>query len=168
MFRASIVEVADRCCGRKVVGACRGGNARTRWWTPAVRDAVRLKKESYRALLACGTPEAAERYRQAKRSATTAVAEAKTRAWEEFGEAMENDFRMAPKRFWTTFRRLRKGKQCTVNAVYSGDGCPLDASLVRHVPPVGDPREDPGHVGETMSLDWSGNAWGSPRMSWRK
>ncbi|TWW78153.1 hypothetical protein D4764_11G0002740 [Takifugu flavidus] len=32
----------------------------------------------------------------------------------------------------------------------------------------GDPREDPGHVGETMSLDWSGNAWGSLRMSWKK
>ncbi|TWW68237.1 hypothetical protein D4764_19G0000350 [Takifugu flavidus] len=75
------------------VGACRGGNARTRWWIPAVRDAVRLKKESYRALLACGTPEAADRYRQAKRSAATAVAEAKTRAREKFGEAMESDFR---------------------------------------------------------------------------
>ncbi|TWW56284.1 R2DM Retrovirus-related Pol polyprotein from type II retrotransposable element [Takifugu flavidus] len=84
VFRASIVEAADRCCGRKVVGACRGGNARTRWWTPAVRDAVKLKKESYRALLACGTPEAADGYRHAKRSAATAVAEAKTRAWEEF------------------------------------------------------------------------------------
>ena len=44
MFRASIVEAADRSCGRKVVGACRGGNPRTRWWTPAVRDAVKLKK----------------------------------------------------------------------------------------------------------------------------
>ncbi|TWW80939.1 hypothetical protein D4764_01G0007540 [Takifugu flavidus] len=128
MFRASIVEVADRCCGRKVVGACRGGNARTRWWTPAVRDAVKLKKESYRALLACGTPEAADRYRQAKRSAATAVAEAKTRAWEEFGEAMENDFRTASKRFWTTIRRLRKGKQCTVNTVYSGDGVLLTST----------------------------------------
>ncbi|TWW59961.1 R2 Retrovirus-related Pol polyprotein from type I retrotransposable element [Takifugu flavidus] len=95
MFRASIVEAADRCCGRKVVGACHGGNTRTRWWTPAVRDAVKLKKESYRALLACGTPEAADGYRQAKQSAATAVA--KTRAWEEFGEAMENDFRTASK-----------------------------------------------------------------------
>ncbi|TWW81730.1 R2DM Retrovirus-related Pol polyprotein from type II retrotransposable element [Takifugu flavidus] len=117
MFRASIV-----------VGACRGGNARTRWWTPAVRDAVKLKKESYRALLACGTPEAADRYRRAKRSAATAVAEAKTRAWEEFGEAMENDFRTASKRFWTTIRRLRKGKQCTVNTVYSGDGVLLTST----------------------------------------
>ncbi|TWW71602.1 hypothetical protein D4764_16G0000990, partial [Takifugu flavidus] len=112
MFRASIVEAADRCCGHKVVGASRGGNARTRWWTPA----------------ACGTPEAADRYRQAKRNAATAVAEAKTRAWEEFGEAMENDFRMASKRFCTTIRHLRKGKQCTVNTVYSGDGVLLTST----------------------------------------
>ncbi|TWW53923.1 hypothetical protein D4764_0157230 [Takifugu flavidus] len=105
VFRASIVEAADR-----------------------VRDAVKLKKESYQALLACGTPEAADGYRRAKRSAATAVAEAKTRAWEEFGEAMENDFRTASKRFWTTIRRLRRGKQCTVNTVYSGDGVLLTST----------------------------------------
>ncbi|TWW80944.1 hypothetical protein D4764_01G0007590 [Takifugu flavidus] len=106
-----------------------------RWLVPVVaampelvRDAVKLKKESYRALLACGTPEAADRYRHAKRSAATAVAEAKTRAWEEFGEAMENDFRTASKRFWTTIRHPRKGKQCTVNTVYSGDGVLLTST----------------------------------------
>ena len=46
-----------------------------------------------------------------------------------------------------------------------------DASLVRcsgHVPPVGRPRDDPGHAGGTMSLDWPGNAPGSPRKSWMK
>ncbi|KAI3363917.1 hypothetical protein L3Q82_001514 [Scortum barcoo] len=61
---------AVRSCGRKVSGACRGGNfpTRTRWWTPEVRDAVRLKKESYRTMLACGTPDAVDRYRQAKAS----------------------------------------------------------------------------------------------------
>ena len=73
MFRASIVMAADQSCGCKVVGAWRGGNSRTRWWTPAVRDAVKLRKESYRTFLACGTPEAAGRYRQAKRSAAVAV-----------------------------------------------------------------------------------------------
>ncbi|TWW59340.1 hypothetical protein D4764_06G0008700 [Takifugu flavidus] len=100
----------ELCCGIKVVSACRGGNARTRWWTPAVRDAVKLKKESYLALLACGTPEAADRPGQ------------------EFGEAMENDFQTASKRFWTTIRRLRKGKQCTVNTLYSGDGVLLTST----------------------------------------
>ncbi|KAI3371645.1 hypothetical protein L3Q82_024214 [Scortum barcoo] len=87
MFSASIVDAAVRSCGRKVSGACRGGNPfRTRWWTPEVRDAVRLKKESYRTMLACGTPDAVEvdRYRQAKQAAARTVLEAKTRVWEEF------------------------------------------------------------------------------------
>ena len=128
MFRASIVEAADRSCGRKVVGACRGGNPRTRWWTSAVRVAVKLKKESYRAFLACGTPEAADGYRLAKRNAALVVAEAKTRAWEEFGEALEDDFRTASKKFWSTIRRLRRGKQCSINTVYSGDGALLTST----------------------------------------
>uniref|UniRef100_A0A3P9ATU1 Ig-like domain-containing protein n=1 Tax=Maylandia zebra TaxID=106582 RepID=A0A3P9ATU1_9CICH len=33
----------------------------TKWWTPEVKGATRLKKEAYRAWLACGTPEAADR-----------------------------------------------------------------------------------------------------------
>ena len=47
MFSTSIVDAAVRSCGRKVSGACRGGNSRTRWWTLEVKDAVKLKKESY-------------------------------------------------------------------------------------------------------------------------
>ncbi|KAI3370757.1 hypothetical protein L3Q82_007303 [Scortum barcoo] len=62
MFSASIVDArAVRSCGRKVSLWCLswrqppepGGGHRKE-----VRDAVRLKKESYRAMLACGTPEA--------------------------------------------------------------------------------------------------------------
>ena len=34
-----------------------------------------------------------------------------------------------------------------------------------HVLLGGDPGEDPGHVGETMSLGWPGNASGSPQKS---
>ncbi|KAK3557320.1 hypothetical protein QTP70_026600, partial [Hemibagrus guttatus] len=79
MFSTSIVDAAIRSCGRKVSGAGRGGNPRTQWWTLEVRDAVKLKKESYRAWLARGTPEAAEAYRQAKRTTAVVVSEAKTR-----------------------------------------------------------------------------------------
>ena len=102
MFKASIVEAAARSCGQKAVGACQGGNRRTRWWTPAVREAVRLKKEAFRAWLFGGSPETADRYRAAKRAAASAVAEAKKRVWEEFREAMEEDFRSASRRFWKT------------------------------------------------------------------
>ncbi|KAL3995758.1 serine/threonine kinase 4 [Sarotherodon galilaeus] len=104
MFSISIAEAAALSCGHKVAGACRGGNPRTKWWTPGVKEATRLKKESDRAWLACGTPEAADRYRQAKRNAAWAVAEAKSRVWEEFGEAMEKDFRTPSKRFWQIVR----------------------------------------------------------------
>ncbi|XP_061629968.1 uncharacterized protein LOC133478207 [Phyllopteryx taeniolatus] len=128
MFRASIAEAADWSCGRKVVGACHGSNPVTRWWTPAVRDAVKLKKDSCRAFLACGTPEAADGYRLAKWNAALVVAKANTQAWEEFGEAMENDFRTALTKFWSTIWRPRRGKQCTINTVYRGDGALLTST----------------------------------------
>ncbi|KAK3515413.1 hypothetical protein QTP70_018873 [Hemibagrus guttatus] len=109
-----------RSCGRKVSGA--GHNPRTQWWTLEVRDAVKLKKESYRAWLARGTPEAAEAYRQAKRTTAVVVSEAKTRVWEEFGEAMEKDYWAASGKFWQTVWRLRRGKQLSANTVYGGGG----------------------------------------------
>ncbi|KAI3373267.1 hypothetical protein L3Q82_006569 [Scortum barcoo] len=74
MFSASIV---DAMRWFEVVGLRKGlwclswRQPRTRWWTPEVRDAaVRLKKESYRTMLACGTPDAVDRYQagQASRS----------------------------------------------------------------------------------------------------
>ncbi|KAK3572533.1 hypothetical protein QTP86_034321, partial [Hemibagrus guttatus] len=122
MFSSSIVDAAIRICGHKVSGAGRGGNPRTQWWTLEVRDAVKLKKESFRAWLAWGTPKAAEAYGQAKRTTAVVVSEAKTRVWEEFGEAMEKDYRTASGKFWQTVRRLRRGKQLSANTVYGGGG----------------------------------------------
>ncbi|KAK3518676.1 hypothetical protein QTP70_007169 [Hemibagrus guttatus] len=54
MFSSSIVDAAIRSCGRKISGASRSGHPRTQWWTLEVRDAVKLKKESYRVWLAHG------------------------------------------------------------------------------------------------------------------
>ncbi|KAK3518677.1 hypothetical protein QTP70_007170 [Hemibagrus guttatus] len=88
-----------------------GNTGDEEWWTPEVRDAVKLKKESYRAWLPCGTPEAADVYRQSKQAAARVVSEAKTRVWEEFSEAMEKDYRTASGKFWQTIRCLRRGKQ---------------------------------------------------------
>ena len=105
-------------CGHKVSVACCGGNP---WWTLEVSDAVKLK-ESYQAWLAWGTPEATDGYRQAKRVAARAVAEAKTRVWEKFREAMEEDCQSASSKFWQTIQHLRKGRQSSTNIVYSGGG----------------------------------------------
>ncbi|KAK3515257.1 hypothetical protein QTP70_013021, partial [Hemibagrus guttatus] len=122
MFSSSIVDTAIWSCGRKVSGAGRGGNPRTQWWTLEVRDAIKLKKESYQAWLARRTPETAEAYRQAKRTTAMVVSEAKTQVWEEFSEAMEKDYRTVSGKFWQTVRRLRRGKQLSANTVYGGGG----------------------------------------------
>ncbi|KAI3377251.1 hypothetical protein L3Q82_009155 [Scortum barcoo] len=51
------------------------------------------------------------------------VLEAKTRVWEEFSVAMEEDYIGRPsKKFWQTVRRLRRGKQYSANTVYSAGG----------------------------------------------
>ncbi|KAK3571000.1 hypothetical protein QTP86_033564, partial [Hemibagrus guttatus] len=56
------------------------------------------------------------------RTTAVVVLEAKTRVWEEFGEAMEKEYRTASGKFWKTVRRLRKGKQLSANTVYGGGG----------------------------------------------
>ena len=93
-----------------------------------VREAVRLKKEAFRDMLSRKTPEAVARYRRARRAAAAAVVEAKQRVWEEFGAAMEKDFRSAPRCFWKTIRHLRRGKRGTIQAVYSKDGTLLTST----------------------------------------
>ena len=69
-----------------------------------MREAIRLKKEAFRAWLGQGSPEEANGYRLAKRP--------KTQVWEEVVEAME-DFWLSSRKFWQTVRRLRKGRQGT-------------------------------------------------------
>ncbi|KAM6983477.1 CD166 antigen homolog A [Tautogolabrus adspersus] len=53
------------------------------------------------------------------------IAEAKTRVREKFGETLEKDFRLASRKFWQTFRQLRKRKQGLPQAVISSGGEPL-------------------------------------------
>ncbi|XP_013872670.1 uncharacterized protein LOC106523692 [Austrofundulus limnaeus] len=108
--------------GLKVIGACCDGNQRTCWWTPVVMEAIRLKEEAFRTWLSRKTPEAADRYRVAKTVAASVVADAKTWAWEEFGEAIEKDFRLTLRRFWQTFQRLRKAKRSLSQAVFGLGG----------------------------------------------
>ncbi|KAJ3588625.1 hypothetical protein NHX12_009479 [Muraenolepis orangiensis] len=41
---------------------------------------------------------------------------------------MEKDFQSAPKRFWQTIRRLRRGKRKSIQAVYSKGGTLLTST----------------------------------------
>ncbi|KAI3370701.1 hypothetical protein L3Q82_007256 [Scortum barcoo] len=86
MFSASIVDATRQwfgSCGRKVSGACSGGNPRTRWWTPEVPAG------------------------QASRSPDGPGGK-NFGVWEEFGEAMEEDYRLPGKVYARVLeRRIR-------------------------------------------------------------
>lgn len=55
-----------------------------------VREAVKLKMEAFSVWLAQGSSESSDTYREARRAAALAVAEARER--EKVGEAMESGF----------------------------------------------------------------------------
>ncbi|KAI3368008.1 hypothetical protein L3Q82_026830 [Scortum barcoo] len=63
-------------------------------------------------MLACGTPDAVDGYRQAKRAAAAGWSwRQKLGSGRSSVRSMEEDYRSASKRFWQTVRRLRRGKQ---------------------------------------------------------
>ena len=90
-----IVKAAVQGCESKVVGASLGGNPRTCWYTPKVKGAIELKKETYKAQLICGTWVAENNYQQAKQSVAWVVIQAKLWLWE-FGEVMEQGLQSVP------------------------------------------------------------------------
>ena len=102
MFWAAIDEGAAQSCGRKVASS--DANPRTCWWTPEMKGWL------------VGLPVGPHSYCQAKRSAAQQVTETKPWLWQEFGDAMEQYFQSALKKFWRTARWLRRGKW---NPVYS-------------------------------------------------
>lgn len=72
-FKASIVEVAAKCCGQ-VTGASWRTNFRTRWWMP--EKGLQAEEEGLLGWVAGGSAKAADRYCVGRRAAARAVTEA--------------------------------------------------------------------------------------------
>ena len=63
---------------------------------------------AYKAWLANKSSfELRSQYSEARKAADTKVKLSKERNWKEFGERLDDDFKMANKEFWQTTRRLR-------------------------------------------------------------
>lgn len=116
------------------------------------KGCIRLKKEPYYTLLACGTPEAADRYQQVKCAAAQAVLGAKHRLGAEVIEAVKESVSLEgdlgneechiPQPPWESLCSLQGDGSWEERSQLSwlgiGFGCHLDTSLVRcfgHVPP---------------------------------
>ena len=104
----AVITSATECCGRKHVEETKSSDKRTPWWNQEVKEAIRAKKVAYKAWLANMSSLALRsQYSEARKAAATKVKLFKERAWKQFGERLDDDFKTANKVFWQTIRRLR-------------------------------------------------------------
>ena len=135
LFQTAVITSATNCCGRKRVGETKSSEKRTPWWNQEVKEAIRAKKVAYKAWLANKSSiKLRSQYSEARKAAATKVKLSKERAWKEFGERLDDDFKMANKVFWQTIRRLRGKRSQTAFFIEGSNGVALkdqDAILNR-------------------------------------
>ena len=135
LFRTAVITSATNCCGRKRVGGTKSSEKRTPWWNQEVKEAIRAKKVAYKAWLANKSSlELRSQYSEARKTAATKVKLSKERAWKEFGERLDDDFKTANKVFWQTIRRLRGKRSRAALFIEDSNGVTLkdqDAILNR-------------------------------------
>ena len=109
LFQTAVIASATNCCGRKRVGGTKSSEKRTPWWNQEARKAICAKKVAYMAWLANKSSlELRSQYSEARKAAATKVKPSEERAWKEFEERLDDDFKTANKVFWQTIRRLRR------------------------------------------------------------
>jgi len=94
-LKKSILEAAEEGIGKK-----RSGGRGKKWWNEDIAKLVQLKKVAYRKWLGSRKPEDRKEFRDMCTKVKAAVKEGKGRAWEEFGEALQNDFYGNSRMFW--------------------------------------------------------------------
>ena len=117
------------------VGGTKSSEKRTPWWNQEVKEAIRPKKIACKAWLANkSSVELRSQYSEARKVAATKVKLPKERAWKEFGERLDDDFKTANKVFWQTIRRLRGKRSRAAFFIEDSNGVTLkdqDAILNR-------------------------------------
>ena len=116
LFKSAITASAVESCGRKRLRVAADSEKRTPWWNQDVKEAIRAKKDAFKALLQNrSSSDLQSRYSEARKAATSAVKRSKEKSWEEFGRQLDSNFSSANKVFWQTIRRLR-GKRSNATA----------------------------------------------------
>ena len=86
----------------------------TPWWNQEVKEAIRAKKDAFKAWLQDRSSSDLQfRYTEVRKAATLAVKKSKKKSWKEFGCWLDSNHFSASKVFWQTIRRLR-GKRLSI------------------------------------------------------
>ena len=113
LFRSAITSSAAESCWRKRLRVEGDSEKKTPWWNQEVKEAIRAKKDAFKAWLQDRlSSDLQSRYTEARKAATSAVKKSK-KSWEEFGRRLDSNHFSANKIFWQTIRRLR-GKRSSI------------------------------------------------------
>ena len=96
---------------------------RTPWWNQEVKEAIRAKKDAFKAWLQDrSSSNLQSRYTEARKAATSAVKKSKEKSWEELGRRLDSNYFSANKVFWQTIRRLRGKRSSITYSIKDSDG----------------------------------------------
>ena len=96
---------------------------RTPWWNQEVKEAIRTKKDVFKAWLQDrSSSDLQSRYIEARKAATSAVKKSKEKSREEFGRRLDFNYFSANKVFWQTIRRLRGKRSSITYSIKDSDG----------------------------------------------
>ena len=100
-----------------------GSEKRTPWWNQGVKEAIRAKKDAFKALLRNRSSSNLQfGYSEAQKPAAKAVKMSKERTWEEFGRRLDFIYSSANKVCLQTIRRLRGKSLSTTMSIKDSTG----------------------------------------------
>ena len=81
LFRSAIISSAAESCGRKRLRVAGDSEKRTPWWNQEVKEAIRAKKDAFKAWLQDrSSSDLQSRYTEARKAATSAVKKSKEKS----------------------------------------------------------------------------------------
>ena len=114
LFTSTIILSAAESCERKRLRVAGDSEKRTPWWNQEVKEAIRTKKDVFKAWLQDrSSSDLQSRYTEARKAETLAVKKSKEKSWQEFGRRLDSNYFSANKVFWQTIYRLR-GKRSSI------------------------------------------------------
>ena len=100
LFKLAIISSAAESCGRKRLKLTGDGEKRTPCWNQEVKEAIRAKKDAFKALLQDRSSSDLQSWRtEARKAATLAVKKSKQKSREEFGRRLDHNYISANKVF---------------------------------------------------------------------
>ena len=107
LFRSAIISSAAESCGRKRLRLAGDSEKRTPWWNQEVKEAIRAKKDAFKAWLQDRlSSDLQSRHTEVRKAATSAAKKSK-KSWEEFGRRLDSNYFSANKVFWQTICRYK-------------------------------------------------------------